>query len=442
MDNNDKYRIINDALRTRGYYPLRPMQLWIVDSQFYKVNSTMMNLARMWKLSPEVDLNRFAQAVNETLQAHDIFRCRLVFHPETNDICQRFDGELVPITVEKISDEEFEARKKTLMQPYQIINQPLYRNYIFETPTAKYYFIDFYHAIMDGMAIVTLFIGEVNSRYKGKKITHQTLNYSDYILKDIKISKEELDAGNKYWMDTLNKFDLRKHFLTPDLIELDDDTIEENPTDWKKGYIVVTVKNITEKYFLESKYKEHIFFFTATMLAIAKSTGSKDAIMDFVHNGRYSLQERRLMGIMIEQYPVHCEFEDGMSVKNLFDSIEEKMNTCFKYRKSLGTAYNSGLDICPTFIFQKKIHSTVKNLNIGGYNSEEIELPPNEWSASENTLDVEVNLSDEKDYYIEYNYDASLYSESAIKKFAATLDEIVLQLQDENKLISEILDFA
>lgn len=60
------------------------------------------------------------------------------------------------------------------------------------------------------------------------------------------------------------------------------------------------------------------------------------------------------MGAMIEQYPVCCEFEDGMSVQNLFDSIEEKMNTCFKYRKSLGTAYNSGLDVCPTFIFQKK----------------------------------------------------------------------------------------
>ena len=72
-------------------------------------------------------------------------------------------------------------------------------------------------------------------------------------------------------------------------------------------------------------------------------------------------------------------------------------------------------------------------------NSEELEIPPNEWSASENTLDVEVNLSDEGNYYIEYNYDASLYSERTIEKFAATLDEIVLQLQDEQKLISEIL---
>ena len=97
------------------------------------------------------------------------------------------------------------------------------------------------------------------------------------------------------------------------------------------------------------------------------------------------------MGPMIEQYPICCEFEENMSVKDFFASVEEKMNNCFKYRKSLGTAYNSGLDICSTFIFQKKIHSTIKNLIIGGFHSEEIEIPPNEWAASENTLDIEVN---------------------------------------------------
>lgn len=42
---------------------------------------------------------------------YDIFRCRLVFHPVTNDICQRLDGEFLPVIVEKISDEELERRK-------------------------------------------------------------------------------------------------------------------------------------------------------------------------------------------------------------------------------------------------------------------------------------------------------------------------------------------
>ena len=437
MEDNYNDRIINDALRTRGYYPLRPMQLWIVDSQFYKAKSTMMNLARLWKLSPEVDLNRFAQAINDTLNYYDIFRNRLTFHPETNDICQRFDGEIIYTKVEKISDEEFEQRKKNLMQPYELINKQLYRIYLFETPTAKYFYLDFYHSVMDGMAIMMLFIAELNLRYKGKKITRTPVNYADYILEDMKISKEEFDAGSNYWLDILNKFDIEKHYVKSDLVDLADE--DATTIDWKNGYLSITVKNVTEKYFLETKKTEMNFFLAATMLAIAKNTGAKNAIMDLIHNGRYNAQERRLMGAMLEQYPVCCEFEENMRVKDLLDSLGEKINAGFKYSKSLNTAYNSGLDICLTFSFQKKIHTLIEEMKVGGYPAEHLELPPNEWSASENVLDVIVNLSNEGNYYIEYEYDASIYSEDAVKNFAATLDEIVLQLQDENILISDIL---
>ena len=87
METNYETRIINHALKTTGYYPLRAIQLWTIDSHFNKVKSTMMNIGALFKLAPEIDLNRLAQAVNDTLNNHDIFRCRLVFHPETSDIC-------------------------------------------------------------------------------------------------------------------------------------------------------------------------------------------------------------------------------------------------------------------------------------------------------------------------------------------------------------------
>ena len=430
METSYETRIINHALKTTGYYPLRAIQLWTIDSHFNKVKSTMMNIGALFKLAPEIDLNRLAQAVNDTLNAHDVFRCRLVFHPETSDICQRFDGELVPVKIEKISDEEFEIRKENLKKPYPLINKPLYRFYLFETPTAKYFFLDFYHAIIDGTAIAVLFWREMNSRYKGKKITHQPLNYADYILDELRVSPEELAEGNKFWNDTLKDFDEKKHLPPVDI---------ENVETWQSETLFAPVKNITQKYFSESKRKESILFLGASMLAIAKTSGSKSAIMDWVHNGRYNAQERRLMGAMLEQFPIRYDFKDNESVKDFLDALEIEMNTGVKYRRSLSTAYNSGLqEICATFIFQKKIHNA--DYDIGGYPVEIVELPTNEWSSVENTLDIEVNLNEDGTYLVEYGYDASRYSESAMEKFAATFDEIVAKLQDENKLISEILN--
>ena len=87
-------------------YPLRPFQKWIIDRSFHKANSTMMNIGTFFEINPEIDSEKFIDALNKVMEIHDIFRCRFVFHPETNEICQRFDGEIFPVRVENWSDEE------------------------------------------------------------------------------------------------------------------------------------------------------------------------------------------------------------------------------------------------------------------------------------------------------------------------------------------------
>ena len=126
-------RIVNYALKTSGFYPLRPMQLWLIDTHFNKANSTMMNVGALYKYDDSIDLEKLAQAINDTVARYDMFRCRLVFHEGTADLCQRFDGEITPVTVEKISDAEFEERKNNLKKPYRLINNPLYRIFLLET---------------------------------------------------------------------------------------------------------------------------------------------------------------------------------------------------------------------------------------------------------------------------------------------------------------------
>ena len=141
----------------RKYYPLRPIQRWLIDTHFNKANSTMMNIGGLFKLSPSIDLQRLEDAFNEVLNTHDIFRCRLVFHPETSELCQTFDNDIMPVVVEEWTDEEFTMIQKYLSEPYDLIDRPLYRMYIFKTPSDNYLYVDFYHAIMDGVSASILF---------------------------------------------------------------------------------------------------------------------------------------------------------------------------------------------------------------------------------------------------------------------------------------------
>lgn len=435
LEPNYTTRILNYAIKSCGFYPLRPMQLCLFDMQLTKARSTMLNVHGLLKLDERVDMERFAKALNDTLNNYDIFRCRFMFHPGTSDLCQRFDGEIVPVKVEKISDEEFEVRKNSLAEPYPLTNSPLYRIYLFETPTAKYLYVDFHHALFDGVSITMIFGREIDLRYRGKSSKRIPPKYADLIASELLISPEELAKGNAYWRDMLKDFDLQKHMPPSDV---------ETCLAPREEIVFYEFENITSNYFVGKSYTENTFFLAATMLALAKSTGSKNSIMTWLHTGRTTMQEYRIMGLMIDQFPIAWDYDKKMTARDYLNDLEEKINYGMKYRRSLEVVYTEGLqDDCATFIFQKGSISTHNSMfSLNGMEMEMVELPEEEDFPNESSLDFEFHAEESGNYSLELAYVTSKYSEEAMQKFAESIDEIILQLQDENTQLEKIIGNA
>ena len=409
------------------YYPLRPMQRWLVDTHFNKAKSTMMNIGGLFKLSAAIDMNHLADAINLVLEKHDIFRCRFVFHPETSDLCQIFEGAVEKVILERMSDKNFQKRMESLREPYYLINQPLYRIYLMETPDAKYLYVDFYHAIMDGVASSYLFARAVDAVYRGRKI-RTPLSYAEYVEEESKIPPEELAEGHQYWRNMLRRFDKRKH-LPPVKVQ--------NVAPWTKGSLDYEFKNLTEEFFRTTRLDENIFFLGAAMLTMAKVTGTKETIMSWIHNGRTNMQEYRLMGLMLEQYPCAWDFHKDISVGEFLNRLEGQKQLGMKYRKSLDMVYNEGLeDDCVSFIFQKYMHG---DFILADTTAEVVYLPSNEISAAENALDIEVEAEDFGIYNLFLDYDAGRYSEEEMLNFAKTMNDILIVMRDLDKKFSDIL---
>ncbi len=417
-----------EGFATKKFYPLRPVQRWLVDTHFNKAKSTMMNIGGLFKLSHAIDMQRFAEAINQVLTSHDIFRCRFLFHPETSDLCQIFDGDIEPVKVEHISDEEFSERMNKLREPYRIINKPLWRIYLFETPTAKYLFADFYHAVMDGVSASILLWSQVDKAYRGRERKLPAPSYADYVEAEANIPPEVLAEGHDYWRKMLAHFDKAKH-LPPVNVS--------GVAAWTQGTYECTLKKIFNEFFRRTHVNENNFFLGATMLTLAKITGTKEAVMSRVVNGRTNMAERRLMGLMLEQFPCAWDFREDMPVYEFIDRLGGQLRIDTKYRKSLDIVYNDGLeDDCVSFIFQKNINNEFIFCDTP---AEIVYLPPNEISAVENALDVEINTEVTGEYSLFLDYDAGRYSEDAMKKFADTLNEIAVAMQDGNIRISKIL---
>ena len=419
------------------FYPLRPAQRMMVDIHFQKAQSTMMNTGALVKLDNSVDLELLAEAVNGLLSAYDIFHCRLVLHPETGEICQRFDGEVGKVYVETMSDEAFEARKQEVKQPYELIDHPLYRVYIMKTSSANYLYLDFYHVIMDGMAIALLFWREMDKRYmqlvkkEAPKSLRQPSSYAAYILEEANIPKENLAAGHDYWHQMVSGFDEAKH-LPPTDVQGEPESPEHE--------LEVPFPNLEKDFFKGKNYTENTFFMAAAILALAKSAGSREAILSWVHNGRMTSAERRLMGLMLDQYPLRWEFGADMSAGDFLGAVEAKVQEGLQYRKSLDIIYEEGLNEgVACFILQKGSMGRRGTLKFAGTEAVIEEMPANEISAAENTLDIEMNAHDDGTYSLVLDYDNHRYTEKAMRQFAATMEKMVLGLQDASRMVSSLL---
>jgi anti-anti-sigma factor len=417
------------------FYPLRPIQRWMVDTHFMKARSTMMNTGALIRLDSSTDMERLAAAVNDVLAAYDIFRCRLVIHPETGDICQRFDGELTRVYVETLSDEAFEQRKQEVKQPYELIDHPLYRIYLMVTSTAKYLYADFYHAIMDGAAIAMLFFREMDKRYirpeRGGKTGRQPASYAEYILEEAGIPEAELQAGHEYWNKMLAGFDESRHLPPADV---------DGASDTPEHEIEVPFPVIEKDFFRGKDFNENSFFIGASLLALAKSTGSREAIMGWVHNGRVTLSEKRLMGLMLDQFPIRWDFNEDITAASFLRGLEARINEGMQYRKSLDMVYASGLeDECAGFILQKGNLGRRGTVKLGGMEGVIEEMPANEISAAENTLDIEVNAHDDGSFSLVLDYDNNRYSEAAMRRFAEIMKDMVVALQDGDCVVTDLL---
>ena len=409
------------------YYPLRPKQRWLVDTHFNKAKSTMMNIGGLYRLSASIDMQHLADAINYVLETHDVFRCRFVFHPETSDLCQIFEGAIEKVFLERLSEKDFRQRMEKLREPYYLINQPLYRIYLMQTPTAKYIYVDFYHAIMDGVASAYLFTHAMDAAYRGRT-KRPSPSYAEYVEEESKIPLEELAEGREYWRKMLASFDPKKH-LPPVKVQ--------GVAAWTQGNFEYEFKNFTEEFFRTMRIDENNFFLGASMLTLAKITGTKESVMSWIHNGRTNMREKRLMGLMLEQYPCAWDFSKDISIGEFLNRLEGQKQTGMRYRKSLNLVYDEGLENdCVSFIFQKYMNG---DFLLADTPAEVIYLPPNEISAVENALDIEVEAQDTGEYNLFLDYDASLYSEEEMLSFAKMMNKILIDMRDLNKKFSDIL---
>ena len=144
------------------------------------MGTTVYNIPYLFKLDEKVDLEKLKTAIEQTVEAHPYLKVQL-FMDEDGEIRQRRNDDL-PYEAEIISGMD----TKTLVRPFGLFNEQLFRFEIHTTHDGSYLFIDLHHLIADGTSF-EIIISDINRAYSGEKLEAESYTAYDAALDNEKL---------------------------------------------------------------------------------------------------------------------------------------------------------------------------------------------------------------------------------------------------------------
>ena len=419
----------NAAMLKRSY-PLTTEQLYMIDYQLYTPKSTMYNLYNMIELDKDImDMERFTAAVNTTVRSHPSLMTEFDFN-EDGEIFQHYVPEKYrDVVLERITETELAKLKKTLVQPFKIINSQLARFRVFETEKAGYFFMDIHHTVFDGTSAKVLFSG-IFSAYAGKELPQD--HYYAILNQRRKLIESPFYKESKDYFETRYAGTNWCRHITCDY-----DTRENKAGD-VEVMLPVSGEQLDK---LDEMYgiSRNGFFIAVSALANAIYEKNPNILLSWIYNGRNDRDELAATGLLFRDLPVGIKFTQTATLKELYADVVEQVeqgiaHSCYPYVE-INHSVVEGDTAC--VLYQNDIRNLQKVPGLMG----EVELE-NKRLASQTVMDIEI-LNRDEGIVMVIDYAASLYKQKSIDRYcriySAVIDALVEQINNEKVHIKELI---
>lgn len=409
----------DDALNEKAkqeQYKLTAEQLYMFDHQLYTPNSTMYNLFQMLRIEKEgIDLDRMAGAIEMAIQNHPALRTILQFN-EDGEVIQRYDSQMpVSVTLEKISEDEFESIKDTLVQPFKMINAPLFRCRLFETESAAYLFFDVHHIVFDGTSFKVFMNSTINA-YMGAPLEK---DYYYFVLQ-----KREQVQMTDFYTESCRYFEDKYENVKWTICPKIDTVTREN----KFGELPCAAElSSAQLSLIERKYmvSRNEFYIAAALLAIAISTNTRDVQVCWIYNGRDDLTTSASVGLLFRDLPVALRLSDKTSLRDIFAEVHEQVQngikySCYPYIESKPVVVDGDI---AAVLYQRDLRDVS---DFGGISVEPVEILQNK-AASQTVLDIQILDGEEGLKYV-FDYAASRYKTETMIAFQNLFKRIIAEI--------------
>ena len=383
-------------------YPLTNTQEGIFIECTANMGSTIYNIPYLLKLDKKVDLDKLAEAIDSTVAAHPYLKTRL-FMSDEGEVLQKRDDALTYKT-QIING----MNRETLVRPYMLFNEQLFRFEIHRTCDGNYLFLDIHHIVADGTSL-GIILNDINRAYSGEKLEVEEYTSYDLALdnRDALASDAYKNAENYYKSVFENaggsiNFYPDKSGAAPTAEMYHRETSE---------FSVQDVKAFCKKHGIT----ENVFFISAFGITLGKYNFRKDAVFTTIYHGRNDSRLSDTVGMLVKTLPVYCDFSG--STADCLNAVQQQlinsMNNDIYPFSQISHEFNIKAD---AMVIYQGDNFTFDNIG-GEYAQEE----PVQLNAAKAPVSISISIERNK-FVFEIEYRGDMYNEETIKYLADNLE--------------------
>ena len=298
--------------------------------------------------------------------------------------------------------------RETLVRPYMLFNEQLFRFEIHRTCDGNYLFLDIHHIVADGTSL-GIILNDINRAYSGEKLEVEEYTSYDLALdnRDALASDAYKNAENYYKSVFENaggsiNFYPDKSGAAPTAEMYHRETSE---------FSVQDVKAFCKKHGIT----ENVFFISAFGITLGKYNFRKDAVFTTIYHGRNDSRLSDTVGMLVKTLPVYCDFSG--STADCLNAVQQQlinsMNNDIYPFSQISHEFNIKADAM--VIYQGDNFAFD---NIGGEYAQEEHVQLNAAKAP-----VSISISIERNKFVfEIEYRGDMYNEETIKYLADNLE--------------------
>ena len=408
-------------------YPLTKTQEGIFFETQSHPGTTIYNIARLLELSGTPDVSRIKNAIASAVKAHPYLLTRF-FLNDKGEIRQKRPEDF-SFDVEESHFRDIDELKKSLLRPYDLLNDRLIRANIARTNDGKIYvYLDMNHAVFDELS-QQIFLRDIERAYNGEALEPEKFSGWEAALLEERVRNTPQYQKAKDYYTKLFKD------CEPDCLPLPD--MQED----SEGSLLMTLHGHADTQAIrnfcdDNGISENDFYTAAFGYVIAGFSGREDSIFTTINNGRSDSRFMDSVSMFVRTYPVICKITNG-TVLDYIRETQRQLTDSILYGAYSFSEISHDLSITADILFAFQGAVSDKTESFCGYPCSEVNVSLDEAKAGLEMLVFPENGG------LSYHFGCrkNLYTEDFIRNFASVYDHILTEFTRKEMLNdAEFLD--